>query len=96
MNDRMNNGIEQKLIINGVPGGNVAKITELLNNLYRVTETLPPSYSNGQYTQKIKYKGNGSELVQAIQDAFEDEYWTIQVIGIDAQTIQLNWIASQK
>ncbi len=96
MNDRMNNGIEQKVTIHNVPGRKVSKITEILNNLYRVTGTLAPSYNDAKYIQEIKYKGNGGELVQAIQNAFADEDWVIQVERIAAQTIQLNWIEVNK
>lgn len=96
MNDRINNGIEQKVTIHNVPGSNVAKITEILNNLYRVTKTSTPSYSGAKYIQDVTFKGNGGDLAQAIQDAFADEDWTIQVREIDAQTIQLNWIEIHK
>jgi hypothetical protein len=91
MNDRYINGIKQSVIISNVPGEYVPMVTEILNNLYRMSSTLSPSYQGGTYTQKVQYKGNGGELVMAIQDAFADHDWQVKVKRIDARSIYLAW-----
>ena len=94
MNDQWNNGIRYTIIIEHVSGTYISGITEILNNLFQVTNTFPPKYNNGTYIQEVKYKGSGGELFQAIQDAFGDENWTVDVHHIDEQTLRLDWTTS--
>ena len=91
MNNLWNNGIEHTIIIDHMPGKVVPEVTELLNNLFRVTSALKPSYITGKYTQKISFKGDGDELSQGIKEAFEAKDWDVQVKKINKQIIRFDW-----
>lgn len=92
MNDLYVNGMDLYVKIANVPGEFVPTLTDIVNNLYRMSSTSAPSYVGGVYTQKVKYKGNGGELAMAIQDALSLHDRQIGVEKIDERSIWLNWL----
>lgn len=92
MNDRWNNGVEQEVVISNVPGNVVPRLTNVITNLFQVSSAAAVSYTNRMYRQRVLYKGTGSELAQALQDALADDDWSVNVVTIDKREIRLHWI----
>ncbi len=92
MNDRVQNGIEYQLVIEGVPGDMVAQVAEISRNLYRVTSFVSPQYVNSIYSGKVLFKGSGTELAQSLRETFGHEDWQVAVIGVSNSTVQMKWI----
>lgn len=91
MNDRWNNGVEQQVIISGMPDHLVNAASETLQNLYQVTSSTPAVYTDGNYRIKLRFKGSAADLSQVIQTAFADEDWNIIVTLIQHGKIYLTW-----
>lgn len=92
MLERWNNGVEQRIKITGLPGEAVAAVSEILQNLYRVTSATAAKYNDGQYIRSLTFKGSATELAQAIQSSFADENWKITVARIEKGDIDLQWV----
>lgn len=91
MSDRINNGVEYVLIIRGLPGNIVTRTTEISQNLYRVTSSRQPEYSNKSFTRKLSFKGSGADLALAFTEALADEDWSVSVISINKGVVELQW-----
>ena len=92
MIERWNNGVEQRVTITGMPDEVVTAASEILQNLHRITSTLPAAYIDQNYTRILRFKGSATDLSQAIKDAFADEDWKISITRIEDNQIHLNWI----
>lgn len=68
LNSQWNNGLERRIVIHGMPGQAVAPVTEILRNLFRVTNASPSRYDAKTFSMNLQYKGSASELARDIQD----------------------------
>jgi len=92
MLERWNNGVEQLIVIAGMPSEQVASVSEHLQDLFRVTFATPARYTDGRYVRTVKFKGTGSELAQAILSNFNNENWHVKVRRVDNGEIDLQWL----
>jgi hypothetical protein len=96
-NQNWNNGTEQTVIIDSLPGDAVSRSNAIIQDLHRVTATTPAKYAERQFIKNVTFKGEGTELAEAIQTAFEDENWHIMVSAVQGSRIRFTWQgASQK
>lgn len=92
MMERQNNGVEYKIVINDMSGNAVAEVSQVLQNLFQITFAAPANYSNNQqYIRVVQFKGNGTDLAQAIQTAFQENGWECAISQIKKGEIHLEW-----
>lgn len=92
MSDRWNNGLERNIVIEGIPGLYVARASDIIRNLYRVTWTASPLFQEQVYKGKIRFKGSEPEFSQSLQDAFHEEDWSVSLSGIGRGEIRFEWL----
>ena len=90
-NQNWNNGIEQMITIEHLPGDLVPRVNTIVQNLHRISASTPATFTNAKFIKKVTFKGEGSELAAAILAAFEDENWHVTVTAIQGNGISLLW-----
>lgn len=90
-NDSWNNGFEQIVVIDGLPGDVVPLVNTILQNLHGVTASTPAHFMHGKFTKHVNYKGESTVFAQAVRDAFEQEDWDVTVAEIGGGRITLVW-----
>ncbi len=93
-NDKRNNGLEQTITIDFLPGDAVPRANAIIQNLHLVTSSTPVKYTEGQLVKNVTYKGEGAELAEAIRAAFEDENWHIIISAVEGTRIRFTWQGS--
>lgn len=93
-NNNRNNGLEQTISIDLLPGDAVPKANAIIQNLHLVTSSTPVKYTKGQLVKNVTYKGEGTELAEAIRAAFEDENWHITINAVEGTGIRFTWQGS--
>jgi hypothetical protein len=90
-NQTWNNGMEQTVMIDSLPGDAVPRADAIIQGLHRVTATTPAKYAEGQFIKNVTFKGEGAELAEAIRAAFDDENWLVTVTTVQGGRIRFSW-----
>lgn len=90
-NQNWNNGTEQTVTIDSLPGDAVPRVNAIIQSLHRITGSTPAQYADGQFVKNVTFKGEGAELAEALRAAFEDENWKVNVGAVQGSRIRLIW-----
>lgn len=92
MNDRWNKGVEYQLAISGLPGEVVTEASDALKNLFQVSSSMAISYKNKVLQVRLKYRGEGVDLVEAVRLSFDALEWKVVPKTIQGSDVQLRWV----